>query len=97
LEFEKSHFCHFLLFRLLFLFYIFGAMPSFSKHKHCVVSKLHIHYCLAVFLILKTNALAGFEPGSSVPEADSSSTATSRHFLWPFLRHVFCHSTGLVI
>jgi hypothetical protein len=47
---------------------------SFLTHIKCILSRLYVHNCIAR-TSLKTYTLAGFEPGSSVPEADAMSTA----------------------
>jgi hypothetical protein len=50
---------------------------SFSTHKQCILSQLYttVLLCFQKKLVC---ALAGFEPGSSVPEADAISTTPRR-------------------
>jgi hypothetical protein len=50
-----------------------NAFFTFSTYKQCIFSQL---YAIALLCFpQKPNILAGFEPGSSVPEADAMSTA----------------------
>jgi hypothetical protein len=52
-----------------------GPLPSFLKYVN--TQTLHMKNSIAVFPC-KPDTLAGFEPGSSVPDSDAMSTAPRR-------------------
>jgi hypothetical protein len=51
----------------------------FSTHKQCILSRLCSKHNSNAMIPKKTYTLAGFEPGSSVPDVDAMPTAPHRH------------------